>query len=149
MREMKRMAVILMLAVMTSGVASARQEETLDQLKARADAARPEQQPDLCTQVADRELKLGLDAFKDNKFEEGHAAFREMVNYSGKAQAAASSTGKHIKHTEIKIRQLSTRLRDLKMNVGADDQPAIQNAVDKLEEFRTALLQSMFGSKDK
>jgi len=35
------------------------------------------------------------------------------------------------------------------MNVGADDQPAIQNAVDKLEEFRTALLQSMFGSKDK
>lgn len=146
---MKRTAVILMLALMTSGAASARQEETLEQLKARADAARPEQQPELCTQVAERELKLGLDAFKDSKFDEGHAALREMVSYSGKAQAAASSTGKHIKHTEIKIRQFSTRLHDLKMNVGADDQPAIQDAVDKLEEFRTALLQNMFGKKDK
>jgi hypothetical protein len=146
---MKRSAVILILALMTSGAASARQEETLDQLKTRADAARPEQQPELCTQVAERELKLGLDAFKDSKFDEGHAALREMVSYSGKAQAAASSTGKHIKHTEIKIRQFSTRLHDLKMNVGADDQPAIQDAVDKLEEFRTALLQNMFGKKDK
>jgi hypothetical protein len=146
---MKRVAATLMLLILGSTLAGARQEETLEQLKARADAARPEQRPDLCTQVADRELKLGLDAFKENKVEEGRAAVQQVVAYSEKAQLAASSTGKRIKHTEIKIRQFSTRLRDLKMNVSADDQPAIQEAVDKLENFRTELLHSMFGAKGK
>jgi hypothetical protein len=52
-----------------------------------------------------------------------------------------------MKHTEINIRRISERLRDLKFNVEADDQPGIQGAIDKLEDFRTEILKNMFGSK--
>jgi hypothetical protein len=53
-----------------------------------------------------------------------------------------------VPRTEIKIRRLVARFRDLKQNVDADEQTAVQAAVDKLEGFRTDLLKSMFGSKN-
>ena len=56
---------------------------------------------------------------------------------------------KRIKRTEIKIREISYKLRGMKLNVDVDDQPAVQDAIDKLEQFRNELFQSMFGSKSK
>lgn len=144
---MKQAAAILIFLILGSMLVGARQQETLEQLMARADAARPEQQPDLCTQVAERELKLAVEVFKANKLEEGRAAVQELVKYSDKAHSASIHSGKRIKHTEIKIRQFATRLRDVKLDVGADDQSTIQEAIDRLETFRTELLRSMFGAK--
>jgi hypothetical protein len=57
-------------------------------------------------------------------------------------------SGKRLKHTEIKLRQIALRLRDLKSNLEVDDQPLAQATVDKLEDFRTEILKSMFGSKN-
>lgn len=125
----------------------AKQEESLDQLKARADAASPAEQTDLCIQVADRALKLTIDAYKANQPNEGRTSLDEVVKYSDKAHSASIRSGKKIKHTEIKIRRISERLRDLKFNTDVDDQPLVQAAIDKLEEYRTELLKSMFGSK--
>jgi hypothetical protein len=122
-------------------------EESLDQLMAKADAASAGDQADLCMQVADRELKLALDAYKANKPDQGHTALDQIVKYSDKARSAAIQSGKKLKHTEIKIRNISKRLRDLRANAEPDDQTVIQAAIDKLESFRTALLNSMFGSK--
>ena len=53
-----------------------------------------------------------------------------------------------LKHTEIKLRQVALHLRDLKFNVDVDDQPLVQAAVDKLEDYRTEILKNMFGSKN-
>jgi hypothetical protein len=122
-------------------------EESLEQLMAKADAAPQGQQIDLCIEVANRALKLTLDAYKANNPDQGRSALDEIVKYSDKAHSAAIHTGKKIKHTEIRIRRISERLRDLKSNADADDQPIIQAAIDKLEAFRTELLKSMFGSK--
>jgi hypothetical protein len=125
-----------------------REEESLDQLIARADAAQPAQQVDLYVQVADRELKLAVDGYKANNPEDGSAALAPLITYADKAHAAAITSRKRVKHTEIKLRQITGRLRDLKLNVGMDDQPKIQAAIDKVETFRTELLESMFGSKN-
>ena len=57
-------------------------------------------------------------------------------------------SGKKLPHTEIKIRRMAARLRDLKQNVDADEQAVVQGAVDKLETFRTDLLKGMFGAKN-
>ena len=65
------------------------------------------------------------------------------------AHSAAMRTDKRIKRTEIKIREISNKLRGMKLNVDVDDQPAVQDAIDKLEQFRNELFQSMFGSKSK
>jgi hypothetical protein len=122
-------------------------DEPLDQLIAKADAASGTQQVDLSIEVANRELKLTLDAYKANNASQGRSSLEQIVKYSDKAHSAAIHSGKKIKHAEIRIRRISERLRDLKLNVDPDDQPVVQAAIDKLESFRTELLKSMFGSK--
>lgn len=122
-------------------------QETLEQLIASADAAPTEKQADLCVKVADRELKLTVAAYEANKPDQGRSALDQIVKYSDKAHTAAIHTRKKLKHTEIGLRKISERLRDLKLNANADDQPIIQTAIDKLESFRTELLHSMFGLK--
>jgi hypothetical protein len=140
--------IFLMSFLFSAGVLSfARQQESLEQLIAKADAASGGQQSDLCMEVAERELKLAIEAFKANKADEGRASLQQIVKYADKGHSAAIQSGKRLKHTEIKLRQIAGRLRDLKFNVDVDDQPLVQAAVDKLEDFRTKILKSMFGSK--
>jgi hypothetical protein len=98
-------------------------------------------------QVADRELKSAAEAYKADKMEEFRATVQQIVKHSGSAHSAAMHSGKHIKPTEIKIRRIAIRLRDIKLNVDAEEQPPVQAAIDRLEGFRTELLHSMFGSK--
>jgi hypothetical protein len=69
------------------------------------------------------------------------------VKYADKGHSAAIQSGKRLKHTEIKLRQVALHLRDLKLNVDVDEQPLVQAAVDKLEDYRTEILKAMFGSK--
>jgi hypothetical protein len=125
-----------------------RQEDSLPALMAKADAAPARQQSDLCLEVAERELKLATQAFKANNVEEGRSSLQQIVKYGDKARAAAIQSGKRLKHTEIKIREIAERLRDLKFNVDVDDQALVQATVDKLEDFRTQILNAMFGSKN-
>ncbi len=115
---------------------------------AKADAAPARQQSDLCIEVADRELKLAIQAFKANNSDEGRSSLQQILKYADKARAAAIQSGKRLKHTEIKIREIAERLRDLQFNVDVDDQPLVQATVDKLEDFRTQILKSIFGSKN-
>lgn len=135
----------LLLIVLSSVASVARQDDSLEKLIAKADAAAPAQQADFCMQVAERELKVAIDNYKENKSEEGHASIDQVVKYADKAHSAAMQSGKKVKHTEIKLRQIAGHLRDLKYNVDADDQPIVQAAINKLEDFRTELLKRMFG----
>lgn len=139
-------AILFFLLITICGSAS--DKETIDQLIARADSASASQQPDLYLEIADRESKLAVDAYKANKLEEAHAALEKVVTYADKAHAAVLKSGKKLPHSEIKIRRLAARLRDLKQNVDADEQSGVQAALDKLESFRTDLLKAMFGSKN-
>jgi hypothetical protein len=138
---------VFLLLLAASSVCSARQQESIEQLMAKADAASSGQQADLCLEVAERETKLTIEAFKAGRVEDGRASLQQIMKYADKAHSAAIQSGKRLKHTEIKMRQIAGHLRDLKSNVDADDQPIVQAVVDKLEEFRTQILKSMFGSK--
>ena len=142
-----RVLAVLILVGASCSVCPARPQDSLEQLMAKADAASGGQQTDLCLEVAEREMKLTIEAYKANKPEEGQASLQQIVKYSDKAHSAAIQSGKRLKHTEIKMRQIAGHLRDLKFNVDVDDQPIVQATVDKLEDFRTQILKSMFGSK--
>lgn len=139
---------ILIFAMSAGPFCFGRQEETLPQLMAKADAASSGQQADLCMEVAEREVKLAMDAYKTNKTDEGRDSLQQIVKYADKGHSAAIQSGKRMKHTEIKLRQVALHLRDLKFNVDVDDQPLVQAAEDKLEDFRTEILKNMFGSKN-
>jgi hypothetical protein len=145
---MKTTFLTILIFLLTAGVLCfGRQQETLPQLMARADAAPPGQQADLCMEVAEREVKLALAAYKANKTDEARDSLQQIVKYADKGRSAAIQSGKRLKHTEIKLRQAALHLRDLKLNVDVDDQPLVQAAVDKLEDYRTEILKNMFGLK--
>jgi hypothetical protein len=145
---MKNKVLTILIFVLSAGLLCfARQQETLPQLMARADAASSGQQADLCMEVAEREVKLVIEAYKANKTDEVRDSLDQIVKYADKGHSAAIQSGKRMKHTEIKLRQVALHLRDLKSNVDVDDQPLVQAAVDKLEDFRTEILKNMFGSK--
>lgn len=143
----KGVGAALLFVLMMSALGFARKEETLQELMARADAASAAQRPDLCMSVAERALKEGIDAYKLAKYDEFRTDLKHAVEYSDKAHSAAIQSNKHLKSTEIKLRRVSARLKDLKLNVDFEDQAAVQSAVDQLEDFRSELLKSMFGSK--
>lgn len=138
----------MILLLLAAAAAAFGREETTEELIARADTARPDQQPDLYMQVAQRELKSATEAYKSDKMEDFRGAVQQIVKYSDSAHSAALHSGKHLKNTEIKIREIAIRLRDIKLNVEVEEQPPVQAAIDRLEGFRTELLHSMFGSKN-
>ena len=69
------------------------------------------------------------------------------MTYSQKATDAAIATGKKLKNTEITLRKMAEKFRDVKRTVAFDDQAPIQQTMDELEKMRTDLLAAMFGKK--
>jgi hypothetical protein len=141
----KHVGTVALVVLVLTAPSLGNKEETLEQLIARADAAKPEKQPELYIEIAERQMKALTEASKGESWEEFRPELQQVVKYSERAQASAIQSKKKIKRTEIKIRQMSQRLRDIKLDVDPDDQPSVQSAVDKLEHFRAELFKAMFG----
>ena len=120
-------------------------KETVQQLAARADAARPEDRPGLYIEIAERQLKAADDLFAAAKDEEAVATVKDVVTYSEKAHDAAIVARSKLKNTEIALRKMAAKLRDIKRTLGFEDQAPVQAASDRLEALRTDLLAKMFG----
>ena len=144
----KYVAALTLLLLALTPFLFGKKDEPLDQLIARANSANLDHQPDLFAEVAEREMNAAVDAFKADQSDKFHDSLQQVVSYCDHAQAAAIHSKKHVKRTEIRIRQLSHRLRDMKPDVDPDDAPAVQSAIDRLEHFRAELLRTMFGLKD-
>ena len=134
--------VVVVLAAALNCVAA---KETVQQLAARADAARPEDRPGLYIEIAERQLKAVDELFHDGKDEEAVAAVKDVVAYSEKAHDAAVVARNKLKNTEIALRKMAAKLRDIKRTLGFEDQAPVQTAADRLEALRTDLLAKMFG----
>src|SRR5579863_2915025 len=119
--------------------------ESLQDLIARADAAKVDDRPALYVEIAERQLKSADDSFTSGKVENAQAAVKDVVTYSEKAHDAAIQSGKKLKNTEIDFRKMAAKLRDIKRSLNFDDQPPVQAAADRLESLRTDLLSHMFG----
>ncbi len=138
---------ILALLVVASLAAFASKSESLDQLIARAESARPNDQPALYIEIARRKAEAADKLYDAGNAQAGSAALHGVVTFSRKATDAAIATGKKLKNTEISLRKIAEKFRDIKRAVAFDDQAPIQQAVDDLEKMRTDLLSAMFGKK--
>lgn len=129
----------------TSLLSLAYKTETLQELMARAESAKVEDRPALCVEIAERQLKSADELYTAGKVDDARAAVKDVVTYSEKAHDAAIETGKKLKNTEIALRKMAAKLRDLKRSLNFDDQAPVQAASDRLENLRTDLLSHMFG----
>ena|SRR5271163_1337701 len=141
MRRSLTIAVMVVVAVLNS-VAS---KETVQQLAARADAARPEDRPGLYIEIAQRQLKAVNELFAAGKDEDAVLAVKDVVTYSEKAHDAAIAARNKLKNTEIALRKMAAKLHDIKRTLSFEDQAPVQAASDQLEALRTDLLAKMFG----
>jgi hypothetical protein len=138
---------VFALLLLSSVAVFARKPETLQELVARADSAKTDQQPKLYMEAAELQHKAVADALKANQRNEFQTSLNDVVQYCDKAQAAAIKSKKHVKETEIRIRRISGHLKEMRLDADVDDQPTVQKAIDQLEHFRSELLLSMFGGK--
>ena len=148
MTAMCRLALPLLLLALASAYGAAK-DETVDELKARVASARPEDRSELCIRIAQQQLRNADKFYIDGKIVEARAAVDDIVTYSEKARDGATQTKKHLKNVEIDVRKIADRLRDVKRTLAFDDQPPVEQAIRRLEDVRTTLLQEMFAKEKK
>jgi hypothetical protein len=144
---MRRFALtVLVLALAAMGAAK---DESVADLKARVESARPEDRSALCIQVARQQLHNADKFYGDGNVEQANAAVDDIVVYSEKARDAALQTKKRLKNVEIDVRKIADKLRDIKRTLAFDDQPSVDKAIGRLEDVRTTLLKAMFAKDSK
>ena len=146
---MRIWATVISILVVAGAPALAHKEEPLQELKARVETTRLGDRPSLCIEIAKRQLKAADRLYTEGKVEEARAAVQDVVAYAEQATEAATKTGKKLKNTEIAVRKMAERLRDIKRSLNFEDQQPVHDAAERLEHLRSQLLSKMFGSGSK
>jgi len=115
------------------------------ELKAKADAAHGADQAKLCLEYARLELESSNALFTDGQVDKAQAEIREVVDYSRKGADAASTSGKQLKETEIRLRKLAERMHDIGESLAFEDRPPVHQAIDEIEQIRSDLMVRMWG----
>ncbi len=121
--------------------------ETIEQLKARAEQAKPADQVKLFVEVAQRQLEAADKAYEAGDADKGKAAIADVATYGERAGEAAIQTGKRLKNTEIDLRKIGERLESIRRAVNFEDRPPLEDAAGRLEKTRNRLLDRMFRGK--
>ncbi len=146
---MRPLKVLLFALVLGSGVLAIAKEESLEELKSRAEHVRPEDRPSLCLEIAHRQLRNADKLYNDGKVDQARAAVEDIVTYSEKARDSATQTKKHLKNVEIAVRKMAEKLRDIRRTLNLEDQGPVDAAIKRLEDIRTSLLEAMFRKEKK
>jgi hypothetical protein len=144
---MRKLAIWMFLLALAAG--SAAKDETVDELKSRLQNANPQDRPTVCVQIARLQLRNADTLYTNGKMEQARAAVDDIVTYSDQARDAATQSRKHLKNVEIAVRKMSEKLRDIKRTLAFEDQPPVEQAIQRLEEIRTSLLKEMFKKEKK
>lgn len=144
-----RLGIILLLFAVAGCAICAAQEHARADLIQRAEHARLEDQPRAYIDVAELQLHEADKSYAAGNSYGARAAVQDIATYSSKAGDAALRSGKKLKDTEIKLRKIEEKLRDIKRTVEYDDQAPIQSVIDQLETLRNQLLEKMFHKKSK
>jgi len=136
---------IVALLAAASLPALASRDAALQALIDRAETAPLADRAPMFVEVAERQLKAADDLYTAGNADEAQAAVKDVVLFSQKARDAAVRSDRKLKSTEIAIRKMAAKLRDIKRTVIFEDQVPLQAAADRLESFRTDLQTKMFG----
>jgi hypothetical protein len=139
-----RSVLITLLVACFAATAIANKDVTIDELKARVTSTQVGDRPRLCLQIAERQLDATNKLFGAAESDQAKASLTDVVAFSELARDYAIQSRKHQKQTEIAVRGMTRKLNDLKHTVIHDDQPAVQDAIDRLQRVRDDLLLAMF-----
>ena len=138
---------IVCLLLLGIGPQAAGQQPVGSDLKSRADAAQGAERVTLSLDYARQQLEVANKLFTDGDVEKGQNAIGEVLTYSERATSAATTANRKLKQTEIDLRKLEHRMRDIGQSLNIDDRPPVERIVQELEDLRANLLAKMFGAK--
>jgi hypothetical protein len=144
-----RLLIFTVLLFALAASCSAAKDETVDQLKTRFESAHPEDRAELGMRIAQLQLRNADALYNKGNADLARVAIEDIATYGEKARDAAEQTQKHLKNVEIGARKMADKLRDIKRTLSVDDQPAVEQAIRRLEDVRTTLLKAMFAKKEK
>jgi hypothetical protein len=119
--------------------------ESPAELKTRADNAHGGDEAKLCIEYAHAELEYANDLYTKGDVDQAQSAVTSVMEYVRKGTSAAKSSGKRLKQTEIELRKLQKRMKDIAESLNLDDRPPVLKSVDEIEQLRAGLLAAMFG----
>lgn len=141
MRALWALAVGLALAA----AAPARQQDSLGELKKRAETARESEQALRYAEVVRQLVESVNDDFAAGRPEAAHAAVKDIRLYTDKSlEAGRNLPERKLKKVEIALRQAAKRLEDVRRTLAVDDRPPIEAAIEHLQDVRTQMLERMF-----
>jgi flagellin-specific chaperone FliS len=118
--------------------------DRLAQLKAKAAAANPSEQEKLFLEIARAEFGEAKNAYAAGNAQQAQLALSDLESYARRASQLALEHRKRIKNTEIELRKISDRLKNLKPTLNVEDRAPVQQAIDTIEKLRTDLMSKMF-----
>jgi hypothetical protein len=146
---MRPLILIISALLLTCSLIASAKDKTLPEMIQEAQSAPAKEQPALYIKIARDQLHVADKSYSAGNPQSGLSALDNVTQYSAKAADAAVETGNKLKDTEIDIRKMADKLRDIKRNLNYDDQAPVQKAIDKMEDMRTKLLNRMFEKKKK
>lgn len=142
---MRRRFPIFVVILALSCAAAGLDEDTVAALLKRAESAPMGDRPALYIDIAGKQLKAADDFYNAGKVDDAQNAVKDLVTCSEKAHDAAVESGKRLKPTEIALRKMSIKLRDIKRTLNFDDQAPVQAAAERLQSLSDDVLSHMFG----
>jgi hypothetical protein len=125
------------------------QQLEADRLKASAEASRGEACTEICLEAAQKLAELSNQNFIDGHIDAAQANMRDAGKYAVKAGREAIASHKRQKKTEIGLRRLATRMKNIEQTLNFEDRPPVKLVINSVESVRSDLLSSMFGNPKK
>lgn len=141
-------AVLAGLLLPSLAYATSRQP-TVEELKARITKAGISERPALCLELSAMQLNAAGRFYTLGDSDQAKAALTDVVAYAELARNYSLQSRKHEKQSEIAVRKMVRKLTDLRHEVTHEDQPQIDETINKLERVRDDLLAAMFPKGNK
>lgn len=138
-----RLVVLAMLVVLVAS-ASAHPAPTVEQLKARLATVSIGARPQLCVEIAERQLAETNKLYTADEVEKAQAPLSDVTAFSELARDYAIQSRKRQKQTEIAVRAMARRLSDILHTLPHDDQGPVRESINRLQHVCDDLLSAMF-----
>ncbi len=124
-------------------------QPSLEDLKARIAKAAVSDRPPLCLQLSEMQLNAAGRYFALGDGDQAKAALTDVAAFAELARDYSIQSHKHEKQSEIGVRKMVRKLNDLKHTVTLEDQPQIDDTINRLQRVRDDLLAAMFPKGNK
>jgi hypothetical protein len=138
---------VLAVAQLASLAASASKEPTVEELKARLSSTSIPERPQLCVQIAEKQLEAADKLYAAVETQQAETALMDVTAFAELARDYAIQSHKRQKQTEIAVRRMTRKLSDMKRNLSRAEQDAVEMAIERLQRVRDDLLAAMFPKK--